>query len=344
MITFALVGCAHIHTPGFIKTMARRQAAGEIKVKYTWDPNPVRCEAAAKELGCKALKNVGRIWNDDEIKAVVICSETNLHKKLVTAAATAGKHMFVEKPLGMGSKDSRAMAQAIEAAGVIFTTGYFNRANPLHRFIKKEVEAGSFGKITRVRGSNVHQGALAGWFDAKPSDPAHDWRWMADPGISGCGAFGDLGTHLLDLLMWYCGEVTQATAQIDIGTGRYETCDETGEGLMRFASGAIGTLAGAWDDLANPCSLLVSGTEGHAAVINGQLYFQSKKVEGFDGKTPVPAEKLPPALPHAFEQFINAVTGNGPHELVTPREAAARVSVMEAMYLGATKGKWIAPK
>jgi predicted dehydrogenase len=49
------------------------------------------------------------------------------------------------------------------------------------------------GKITRARGSNCHSGSLGGWFDK-------EYRWMADPKIAGVGAFGDLGTHKLDIL------------------------------------------------------------------------------------------------------------------------------------------------
>ncbi|MEX0775977.1 MAG: Gfo/Idh/MocA family oxidoreductase [Phycisphaeraceae bacterium] len=345
MVTLSIVGCAHIHIPGFVKMLLKRQEAGQVQIKHVWDPNPARAEKRAGELpGSKVVKSASRIWNDPEVRGVVIGSETNLHKKLVMAATMAGKHLFVEKPLGMGSKDSYAMAAAIKQARVHFTTGYFNRGKPEHLFIKQQVEQGNFGKVTRVRGSNCHNGSLGGWFDSKPDNPADDWRWMADPAIAGCGAFGDLGTHLLDILMWLMGPVEQATAQIDVGTNRYNGTDETGEGLLRFKNGAIGTLAGAWTDVANPCTLLVSGTEGHAAVINGKLYFTSKRVAGAEGKEPVPAEQMPAALPHQFEQFVDAVLGLSSAALVSPDDAAARVSVMEAMYLGAAKGKWIKPK
>src|SRR5712671_6578931 len=77
-----------------------------------------------------------------------------------------------------------------------------------------------------------------------------------------------------------------ATATVAPGTARYENCDELGEGLMVFASGAIGTLAASWDDVANPVTLEISGTEGHATIVNDKLYFQSKKVKGAEGKAP----------------------------------------------------------
>ena len=164
---------------------------------------------------------------------------------------------------------------------------------------------------------------------------------MADPKIAGVGAFGDLGAHMLDILLWLVGDVSEATAQLDPGTGAYDGCDETGEGLLRFTNGTIGTLAAAWDDVADPVTLQICGTEGHAVIINGDLYFKSRQVDGADGKAPWTA--LPPAKPASLEAFLDAVEGKDA-ALVTVREAATRSTVMEALYTGAQNGVWVAPK
>jgi predicted dehydrogenase len=340
MVNVAVVGCAHIHTPGFIKTLNERKH--EIKVTAVWDHHGERGRRRAGELDAPFVEDVKRIWKDKTVQAVVICSETNRHEELVLAAARAGKHMFVEKPLGLGARDSYKMAAAVRRAGVMFTTGYFNRSIPAHLFLREQIRAGNFGQITRIRGANCHSGALGGWFDTRPEDPAADWRWMADPAVAGCGGFGDLGTHLLDIMIWLMGDVRQVTAQTTPGTNRYDGCDEEGEGLIRFENGAIGTLAAGWDDLDNPVSLLVSGTAGHAYILHGSLYFKSSKVEGADGKEPW--TRLPEGWPHAFSVFCDAIAGRKSGELVDATEAAYRVAVMEAMYEGAARSKWVAPK
>ena len=332
MTTVAFVGCAHIHTPGFIQLVNSRP---EIQCKSVWDHDAARAAKRAAEMGAQVVSDVAAIYADPEIEAVIVCTETNLHESVVLPAAAAKKHLFIEKPLGFGASDAAKMADAIESAGVIYQTGYFMRGDANHIFLKQQIEAGAFGKITRVRGSNCHSGALGRWFDT-------EWRWMTDPKQSGVGAFGDLGTHSLDILLWLMGDVTQVTAQIDNGTGAYEGCDETGEGLLRFANGAIGTLAAAWDDVANPVSLLISGTEGHAAVLNGQLYFQSSHVPNADGKSPW--TDLPASKPAGFEAFLDAISGKKDVALVGVREAAYRNSVMEALYEGAHMGIWVKPK
>lgn len=342
MTQLALIGCAHIHTPGFINMLSKRSDA---KVKLVWDPDKRRSEKRAADLGAKVIDTPDAAWSDGDIAGVIICSETNRHEALVASAAKAKKHMFVEKPMGMGAKDGYAMAHVIQDAGVLFQTGYFQRSDPKNRFVKDVIQKGNLGRITRVRGSNAHPGALGNWFKSKPDNFAEDWRWMADPKIAGVGGFGDLGTHALDILLWWMGDVKLATAQIDVVTNTYDGCDESGEGLMRFANGAIGTLAAGWVDPADPVKYLVSGTEGHAAVINGQLHLTSKKDTRFDGSTAVRTNEMPAQAPHAFELFIDALLGKElPVPLVGAREAAYRSAVMEAMYEGARSNTWVAPK
>ncbi|HLH52717.1 MAG TPA: Gfo/Idh/MocA family oxidoreductase [Verrucomicrobiae bacterium] len=331
-ITLALVGGAHIHTPGFIDLLKTRN---DTRVKYVWDHDAARAEKRAKDLNATVVKDLGQIWSDSEIPAVVIYSETNRHHDLVLAAAKAGKHMFVEKPLGITARESLAMAEAIEKANLLFTTGYFMRTDPKHLFLKDEIAKGHFGKITRARGSNCHSGALEGWFDT-------EWRWMADPKIAGIGGFGDLGTHKLDILMWMLGDIDAVTADVRTVTGRYPGCDECGEGLIQFKDGVIGTLAAGWVDVEDPVRFLISGTEGHAVVVDNHLYYKSKHIPGSDSKDPF--TKLPAAARPPMHQFLDAVAGSKDQPLVKPSEAAARVVAMEALYKGAREKKWVSVK
>lgn len=329
----ALVGCAHIHTPGFVK---RLQARDDVQVKVVWDQQKERAQKWAAELNSQIPDELDAVWSDDDVSAVIICSETNRHQPLVLAAAAAQKHMFVEKPLGLAAVDAYRMADAIEAAGLLFQTGYFMRGNPIHLFLKEQIEQGHFGHITRFRHTNCHAGSLGDWFTP-------DWLWMTDPAQAGVGAFGDLGTHSLDIMLWLMGGAAQVAATVQVVTGRYgENCDEMGEALIKFENDVIGSLAAGWVDVAHPVNLILSGTEGHAYVCNGELFFKSEHVAGADGKSPW--TDLPEAWPHAFELFLDAVVGQEDVPLVSVREAAERSAVMEAMYEAAAKESWVTPK
>jgi predicted dehydrogenase len=332
MANVALVGCAHIHTPDFVRRLRERP---DVTVLYVWDHDAARAQKYAHELGAAVATDVNAIWQAPEVAATIICSETNRHQELVLAAATAQKHLFVEKPLGLGAADAYAMADAVEQAGVLFQTGYFMRSHPIYLFLREQIGLGHFGTVSRIRHSNCHDGSLRGLFDS-------EWAWMADPAVAGVGAFGDLGTLSLDILLWLMGDVTQVTAALGVAIGRYPNGDEYGEGLLQFANGAIGTLAAGWVDVANPVTFLVSGTEGHAHVVGNNLYFKSKHVPGTDGQTPW--TELSPALPHAFDLFLEAISGQTDVPLVPVREAAGRSAVMEALYQAASQGQWIRPQ
>lgn len=322
----AFIGCAHIHTPNFIKRIAERE---DVQIAAVWDADELRAQKNSEATNAP-VKQLDEILSDKSIAAAIICSETDKHLELVTKCVEAKKHIYVEKPLGFSAADARKSAELINKAGLIFNTGYFQRGNPNNLFIRDLIQNGTLGKITRARYSNCHSGSLGKWFDT-------DWRWMADPKIAGCGAFGDLGTHALDILMWWFGMPTAVTGDIKVVTGHYGDCDESGEALLKFPNDITATLAAAWVDVADPVQAFVSGTKGHVAIINGKLFLKCADIEGADGITPW--EKIPKALPHAFNLFLDAISGkNVP--LVTPDEAASRSLVMEKIYEAAQKHIW----
>lgn len=337
MKTLGFLGVAHIHTPNFVNSINERPA--EFRVKAVWDNQPARARIAAAHLNRCAVKDVDAIVGDDDIDAVVVCSETALHRELVEAAAAAGKDMFVEKPLSIKACDAYAMQKAIDQAGVIFQIGHFMRGYPFLRVIKSLIDDGALGTITRIRHSNVHHGAIGGWFDAGSGWYDDGWLWMTDLEKSGLGGFGDLGAHSLDVLMWLMGDVLSVTAQMDSLLGKY-LCDEYGEGMLRFANGAIGTLAAGWVDLLRVMPIYVTGTAGVAYVDDEKLHVKSGNLPGADGGE---WTDLPDALPHAFDLFLDALVGHDV-SLISAKEAADRTAVMEAFYLAAESNTWVQPQ
>lgn len=328
-VTLALLGAAHMHTPMFLQMLSTR---ADVRVAAVWDHDPARAEQHAAACGAKPLKTVADVLGDASVAGVVILSETRLHAELATAAAKAGKHLFVEKPLGVGAKDAAEIAAAVEQAGVHFTTGYHLRTVPKHIFIKENVAQGNLGRIVRVHCSFCNDCVLQGAFDS-------ELKWTVDPQWGALGGFADTGTHALDMLMWLMGDVEAVSAEIRSVTNRYPNCDETGQALLRFKNGVTGTIAAGWIEPENPVSLLVTGTEGHAVVFNDRLYLRTQKVPGADGARPW--GKLPFGPDHPLLQFASAVAGQNDLPLVTAREAAARVKVMEALYQAAREKKWV---
>lgn len=326
----ALLGAAHMHTPMFLQVLKTRE---DVEVKHVWDHDAARAARRAAECGAKPAKTAADVLGDASVAGVVVLSETSLHAELAVAAAKAGKHVFVEKPLGVGAKDAAEIAAAVEKAGVHFTTGYHLRTIPKYIFIKENVEKGNLGRIVRASCSFCNDCVLQGAFDG-------EFKWTVDRKWGALGGFADTGTHALDMLMWLLGDVEAVSADIRTVVGRYPGCDETGQGLVRFKSGATATISAGWIEPENPVGLLVAGTEGHAAMFNDRLHLRTAKVPGADGARPW--GKLPPGPDHPLLQFVDAVAGRKGLPLVTVREAAARVRVMEALYQSSRERKWVA--
>jgi predicted dehydrogenase len=304
----------------------------EVKVKYVWDREAALAGKHAATCGAKVAASPAEVLGDAAVQGVLVLSETRLHAELATAAAKARKHLFVEKPLGVGASDAAEIAAAVEKAGVLFTTGYHLRTNPKHIFVKENLSKGNLGKIVRVHCSFANDCVLQGEFD-------RDLHWTTEQKWGALGSFADTGTHALDLLMWLMGDVVAVMADIRSVTGRYPGCDETGQGMLRFANGVTGTISAGWIEPDNPVGLLVSGTEGQATMFNERLYLKTAKVPRADGARPW--GKLPPGPDHPVLQFVNAVAGQKDQPLVPVREAAVRVKVMEALYQSAKGQRWV---
>ena len=327
MQTTAFLGVAHIHTPGFINTINKRD---DVSCKYVYDHDAARAQKAAEKLGAQ-VADIATILSDVAVTSVVICSETNAHVELVTRAAQAGKNIFAEKPLAVSIEAADQMAAAIEKAGVVFQTGFFMRSEATNRFIRAEVQAGHLGTITRMRFTNCHQGALAGWFD-------DEWRWFADKKLAGGGGFADLGAHALDIVLWClvpeCGEVVKTCATLGNATGRYgdlSQIDEWGAGMITFENGAVGIIEAGWVDPKYSAPVEVHGTEGQILVHDGKVFYFSKNVPGADGGE---WTNLPAGGAHAFELFWDKLQGRDV-PLVSVEEAARESRVMAQLYAAA---------
>ena len=328
-ISVALLGVAHMHTPMYLQILGTRE---DVKVKCVWDHDSMRAKKVAEACGARVARSAAEAMADAEVVGVVILSETSLHAELASLAVKARKHVYIEKPIGVGAKDASEIADVVEKAGILFTTGYHLRTVPKYIFVKQLIDKGAFGRVVRLECSFSNDCLLQGVFDK-------EFKWTVDPKWGALGGFADTGTHALDMLMWLMGDVEAVSANIRTVTNRYAGCDETGQALIRFRSGVTASLSAGWIEPANPVAFLVSGTEGHAIVFNDHLYVRTKKVAGADGARPW--GKLPPGPDHPVLQFVSAIGGSKDTPLVTAREAAARVKVMEALYQASRRRLWV---
>ncbi|MFF4049357.1 Gfo/Idh/MocA family protein [Streptomyces chartreusis] len=214
---------------------------------------PGRAEEAAAQFG---FASTTRDWRDvaadPSVRAVSITAPNFLHREIGVAMAEAGKHIWIEKPVGLTAEDARAVADAATRAGVHSAVGFNYRNAPAVETARELIASGEIGTVTHVRVR------LLSDYAAHPQG-ALTWRYERERG--GSGVLGDLASHGADLARFLLGDIasltadtaifvperarpTGATAGHTLATGElgpvenedYVNC------LLRFASGARGVL------------------------------------------------------------------------------------------------------
>jgi predicted dehydrogenase len=214
------------------------------------DEVPGRAEQAAAQFGfATASRDWRELAADPAVEAVSITAPNFLHREIGVAMATAGKHLWVEKPVGLGSGDARAVADAVRRAGVQGTVGFNYRNAPAVAAARQLLLGGELGSVTHARFR---------LFSDYAAHPQGALTWRYERARGGSGVLGDLAAHAVDLVWYLLGEVDSLVADSAIFVperarpsgattgharaaggepGRVEN-EDYASGLLRLASGA----------------------------------------------------------------------------------------------------------
>ncbi len=160
--------------------------------------------AFAAKYGCRAAGSYQEILGDSSIEAIVNTTPNNVHLETTEAAAKAGKHVFLDKPIANTVREGQAVADACREAGVVLALGYQRRREAHFRWIKSEIDAGRFGRLVQAE-CNISRDRL-GRFDLS------SWRYTA-AGMPG-GVMLQIGIHYVDVLEYLMGPVKAVSARL----------------------------------------------------------------------------------------------------------------------------------
>ena len=162
------------------------------------DDVPGRAAAAVQQFGFdSAAEDWREAVADPRVGAVSVAAPNFLHREIGTAVAQAGKHLWIEKPVGLTADDARAVASAVEAAGVQGVVGFNYRHAPAVAAARELITDGTIGQVTHARFRMLSD------YAASP-DGALTWRYERARG--GSGVIGDLASHGVDLVRYLLGE------------------------------------------------------------------------------------------------------------------------------------------
>ena len=215
-------------------------------------------DAFAERAGCTAYHKLNDLLADPAVDVVTICTPSGAHADPAVAAAKAGKHVIVEKPLEVTLKRCDRIIQACEAAGVTLSTIFPSRFHESSQLIKKAIDKGRFGRLTMGD-------AYVKWFRTQEYYDSGAWRgtWKLDGG----GALMNQAIHSVDLLTWLMGPVEQVSAYAATLTHQRIEVEDVATATLRFANGALGVIEAT--TAAYPGALKkieIHGSEGSAAL------------------------------------------------------------------------------
>jgi predicted dehydrogenase len=198
----------HLHTRAYLR------------LQHHWPELPLRPQliAVADPVAAALSDALGRygfaagcadwreLLTDPQVQAVSVTAPNSLHREIGVAVAESGRHLWIEKPVGLTAGDTRAVAAAVRRAGVCATVGFNYRQVPAVQRARQLLADGAIGAVTHARFRLLSDYA---------ADPAGSltWRFRRDTG--GTGVLNDLAVHGVDLIRFLVGELTDVVADTE---------------------------------------------------------------------------------------------------------------------------------
>ncbi|MFD5479473.1 Gfo/Idh/MocA family protein [Streptomyces hawaiiensis] len=337
---------------------------------------PGRAEEAAAQFGfASTTRDWREVAADPRVRAVSITAPNFLHREIGVAMAEAGKHIWIEKPVGLTAEDARAVADAVAGAGVQGAVGFNYRNAPAVEAARELIASGEIGAVTHVRVR------LFSDYAAHP-EGALTWRYERERG--GSGVLGDLASHGVDLARHLLGDITSLMADTAVflperarpagataGHSRaaggelgpvenedYVSC------LLRFASGARGVLEACRVSVGeqNNYGFEVHGTKGavfwdfrrmnELGISRGTTYQDQAVTTVYVGPGHGEFAAFQPGAANAMGyddlkvieayRFLRSVAEGTPHG-ATLTDAVHSAAALDAMARSARSGTWAEP-
>jgi predicted dehydrogenase len=228
-IGFGIIGC------GMISRFHARAIADTRGAKLIgcFNRSPERSEKLAAEFGCTHYPTLDAMLSDSRIQAVTIGTPSGAHMEPGVAAAKAGKHVIVEKPLEITLSRCDKLIDACTKAGVKLGAIFPSRFHESSVAMKKAVDGGRFGRLT-LGDSYVKWHRTQAYYDSG--------AWRGTWALDGGGALMNQAIHSVDLLAWLMGPVVEITAHTATLAHERIEVEDTAVATLKFANGALGVI------------------------------------------------------------------------------------------------------
>ncbi|HID06720.1 MAG TPA: Gfo/Idh/MocA family oxidoreductase [Armatimonadetes bacterium] len=281
-----------------------------------------RARQVAEELGCDAVTDYHDLLMRDDVDVVMVMTPSGMHADVAIDTLNAGKHAIITKPMEVSLERADAMIETADKTGKLLAIDFEARYFPTMVRIKRAIDDGMFGKL--ILGE-----ARLKWFRSQEYYTKSGWRgtWRYDGG----GSLANQTIHLIDLLIWFMGDVEEVSAaHCGVYAHEIET-EDLGMAMLRFKNGAVGAILGTTTFPRDTYSgVEIHGVDGgviaHVFIGDVEQWF-------FRDETRQPPD-VQPRVSNVIEDVVTALRTGTPVE-VDGREGRRSLEVLTAIYTSA---------
>lgn len=336
MIKIGIVGTGSI-------TGKHAQAIAEIEgaqLVALYNPNPESAAKAQSKFALPVYTDINDFLGFPGLEVVCICTPSGMHLEPALAAAKAGKHLMIEKPIEINLQRTDELIEACEENGVKLAVIFQNRFSEDYQKLKKAVQNGVFGRL-------LMGNAYVNWFRDSAYYSTSNWKGTLH--ADGGGALINQGIHTIDLLLDLMGDVKNVFGQVQTTLYPIEG-EDLGAAIVNFKNGALGNITSATALYPGyPERIEVFGTNGSAILEAGKLtqwniMGSTESVKAAENSAGSGASD-PTAIGHQlhleqWKTFVAAIKDDLT-PIVDGKTARKSVELIRAIYFSSKEGKLI---
>jgi len=280
--------------------------------------------AFGKKYSCQPIASYEAVLADPGIEAIVNTTPNDVHLPTTRAAAAAGKHVFLDKPIANSVSEGRAITEVCRNAGVVLGMGYQRRRESHFRWIRQQIDDGRFGKLVNAE-ANISRDRL-GKIDL------NSWRYQA-AGMPG-GVMLQIGIHYADVLTYLMGPVKAVRGQFAQLVLPGDNPDVASM-ILEHDGGALSTLNASY---ASASEYYLMNIYGKDATAYYDMHSGLRLLKRGEGKPTAVPVKNNDTFVEELEEFAAACRGHGDPE-VGGDYATISLAVIRAGILSAREGR-----
>ena len=299
---------------------------GRVEVVSCFTRSEDKRAAFAEKYGCGAASSLEDVLADDGVDGIINTTPNHVHLETTRAAANAGKHVFLDKPIANTIGEAKQITKVCRDAGVTLSVGYQRRREGHFRWVRDKIAAGEFGVMVQAE-ANISR-------DREGKFELGHWRYTAE-GMPG-GVMLQIGLHYIDVLMMLMGPVKSVSGMASQLVLPGDNPD-VGSLLMTHENGAISTLNTSY---ASASEYYVMNIYGKKMSAYYNLFDGLRALsQGDTDQAPVSVDKVDTLAEQLIEWADAAQAGGEPE--VGGESATESLAVVKAGILSVAKGRHV---